>query len=73
MQPLQLPARFNAELFDEQRSDSLVRPQGLTLAVGPVLGEHELAPKALTQWMYGDEGPELDNRIAMVAQRQIRF
>jgi hypothetical protein len=73
MQLSQLPARFNAEPFDKQRADSLVRPQGLTLTAGTILGEHELAPKALTQRMLSDEGLELGNRIAMVAQRQIRI
>ena len=67
----QTPSRLDAELVDENAPRVLIRLQCVGLATTAVESQHQLAPKALTKWVVGDEPLELGDHLGFPAEREL--
>ena len=73
LEPLQVRAGFDAELFDELLSGGVERPQCLSLAARTVEGEDQLGPESFPQRMIGDELAKCRHDGVVVAENQPGF
>ena len=73
LEPVELLARLDAELVDQQPPPVAVDLQRLRLPPRAVEGEHELSAQALAQRVFTDERLELGDDVLVSCQREIGF
>ena len=71
VQLLELAARLDAELFDQERSAVLIRLQRLRLSARSIERQHVLTPKPLAHRMLLDQSFELPDELAVARGIQI--
>ena len=72
-QGAQLRARIEAEFLRQPFPCLGVHVQRVGLPTSSIRGEHELADKAFTQRLLGDESPQLAGELVVAAEREVHF
>ncbi len=65
--------RLDPETVHERAAGRLVRLERLRLAAGPIERQHQLATKALAEWIFEDERLELADQLAFTPEGEIRL
>ncbi len=68
---LQSAAGLDPELVDKGATRALVLVEGVRLAAGPVIGEHQLAAQGLAEGVLRDEGLELGHELRVPPQGEV--
>src|SRR5260370_25453784 len=73
MQPLKRCCGLDAEFFAQLAARVSKRSQRICLTAGSVERQHEQAVQPLSQWVLGYQIPQLRDRVAVVADRQLKL